>query len=422
MSVLDTVSGLHEYAGRGAGTDAERRAAGWLAGEVSGPTRETTVETFWCRPNWALAHAWHVGLALAGSLVMVSHAAVGGVVTLVALAAVVLDGLTGRSPGRRLTLEHASQNVVSVPSADAGAGTRLIVTAPYDAGRCGLPYRAAVRRPLAVSRRAAAGGRLTFGWLGWTALAMAWLVAVAIVRDSQAASTAIAVAQLLPTVALVVELAALLALGGAPFGPAAGDDAGGVAVAVALVRALDVAPSPRLRVELVLTGAGDGSGIGLRHHLRAHRRRLRAGPTAVLGIAACGAGEPRWWLSDGPLWPVRYHARLRRLAQRAAALTAAAPTATARRDPGGQRPVGPTGHRGRGSAPALPARLAGLPALSLGCLDERGLAPRSHEASDVPAALEPGAPDRLLEFALTLVDALDAELATAVDDGASAVR
>ena len=239
-----------------------------------------------------------------------------------------------------------------------------------------------MRGPVAAARRATGGGRLTPGWLGWTALAMAWLIAVAIVRGSGTGAAATAVAQLIPTVALVVELAALLALGGAPFGPAAGDDGSGVAVALALVRALDAAAPPRLRTELVLTGAGDGSGLGLRHHLRAHRRRLRTGSTVVIGIAACGAGDPRWWIGDGPLWPVRYHARLRRLAQHAAQLTAAGP--------GAQRRPGARGHRGRGSAPALPARLAGLPALSIGCLDAHGLAPRSHQRGDLPATLEPG--------------------------------
>ena len=57
---------------------------------------------------------------------IVSHPAAGGIVVLVALAAVALDVATGRSPGRRLTREHASQNVVSVPTGPPGtraAGT-----------------------------------------------------------------------------------------------------------------------------------------------------------------------------------------------------------------------------------------------------------------------------------------------------------
>jgi hypothetical protein len=423
MSVAETVAGLTAFPSRGAGTDAERRAAAWLAHEVASPGREVTVETFWCRPNRALAQAWHVALALAGSLVMVSHPTVGGALVLAALVCLALDALAGVSPGRRLTPEHASQNVVSVPAsaadpaepadaadpADAAGAAdladravRVLVTAPYDAGRTGLVHAAGPRNTAARLRRLAAGGALTPGWLGWLALAMAWLVVVAIVRRASADTTTLAVVQLVPSVALVLALAALLQLGGATYGPAAGDDASGVAVAIALVRALAAAPPRHLRVELVLQGSGDGEMLGLRHHLRAHRAVLRSGPVAVIGIAACGGGRPRWWSSDGPLWPLRYHPRLRALAARAAGELTSETSA---------------GHRGRGTGPALPARLAGLPALTLGALDARGLAPRSHRPGDVLAQLDRSAMDGVLELALTLVDGLDSEQRDAARSG-----
>jgi hypothetical protein len=400
MSVAETVAGLTAFPSRGAGTDAERRAAAWLAREVASPDREVTVETFWCRPNRALAQAWHVALALAGSLVTVSHPTVGGALVLAALACLALDALTGVSPGRRLTAEHASQNVVSVPADpadaadDADHAVRLLVTAPYDAGRTALVHAAGPRNAAARLRRLAAGGALTPGWLGWLALAMAWLVVVAIVRRASADTTTLAVVQLVPSAVLVLALAALLQLGGAPYGPAAGDDASGAAVAIGLVRALAAAPPRHLRVELVLQGSADGEMLGLRHHLRAHRAALRSGPVAVIGIAACGGGRPRWWSSDGPLWPLRYHPRLRALAARAAGELMSEPSA---------------GHRGRGTGPALPARVAGLPALTLGALDACGLAPRSHRPGDVLAQLDRSAMDGVLELALTLVDGLDSE-------------
>ena len=73
------------------------------------------MQTFWSRPNWALAHAWHVALAVAGSLVAVASPLAGGALILLALISIAVDALTGLSPGRRLTREHASQNVVSPP-------------------------------------------------------------------------------------------------------------------------------------------------------------------------------------------------------------------------------------------------------------------------------------------------------------------
>jgi hypothetical protein len=401
MSAADTVRGLTAFAGRGAGTDAERRAAARLASEATAPGRVVTVETFWCRPNRALAQAWHVALALAGSLVTVAHPTLGGALALAALACLALDALTGVSPGRRLTPEHASQNVVSVPDADAAqpAGqVRLLVTAPYDAGRTGLVHAAPLRRAVARVKRLAVGGVLTPGWLGWVAVAIAWLVVVAIVRRGHADTTPLAIVQLVPSAALVLTLAALIQLGGAPYGPSASDDASGVAVALALVRTLDAAPLANLRVELVLQGAGDGEMLGLRHHVRAHSTELHTGQVAVIGIAACGAGRPCHWASDGPLWPLRYHPRLRALARTAA-------TELQGDDPDASR--GRDGHRGRGSGPALPARLSGLPAITLGALDEYGLAPRSHRRDDGTAGVDPAVMDEVLALALTLADGVD---------------
>jgi peptidase M28-like protein len=407
MQALDTATQLTRFKRRGAGTDAERRAAAWLAGQLRGGRRRATLQTFWCRPNWALAQAWHTLAAIVGSLLAVHHGFLGGAIILGALLCVIADGLTGYSPGRRLTREHASQNVVSRAPAPPGAPPRvcLVVTANYDAGRTGLVYRDWLRAPVARLRRLT--GPLSPGWTGWLVIAMAWLVAVAVLRHGGTTGTPIGIVQLLPTAALVLALALLLELAGAPFGPAAGDNGTGAGVAIALVRALDAAPPRRLDVELVLQGAGEAGMAGLRRHLRSRRGELRPANTIVLGIGAAGSGRPRWWVSDGPLVPLRFLARLRGLAAQAAG----APSPTAAR-----------AHRGRGTSPALPARRRRLPALTVGCLDARGLATRSHQAGDTPAALDPAASDALLQFALTLVDAIDADLARTQESAAPAAR
>ena len=397
MQALDTATQLTRFARRGAGTDAERRAAVWLAGQLRGTRRRASLQTFWCRPNWALAQVWHTLAAIAGSLLAVHHGYLGAAVVLGALLCVIGDGLTGYAPGRRLTRERASQNVVSRapaqsdpdPAQPGHARVRLIVTANYDAGRGGLVYRTWLRSPVARVRQLTGG--LAPGWTAWLGIAMAWLVAVAVVRHGGTTGTPIGVLQLIPTAALVLALALLLELAGAPFGPAAGDNGTGAGVAIALVRALDAAPPRRLDVELVLQGAGEAGMMGLRRHLRSRLGELRTRNTIVLGIAAAGSGRPRWWVSDGPLVPLRYPGRLRGLAAQAG--RAARP------------------HRGHGTSPALPARARRIPALTIGCLDARGLAPRSHQAGDTPAALDATAPDVLLQFALTLVDAIDADLA-----------
>ncbi len=426
------MNGLAAFEGRGAGTDTERRAARWLAAQLGADGRTVRVEPFWCRPNWALAHAWHVALGLAGSLVSVSSPRLGGALVLAALISVVADERLGFSLGRRLTPERASQNVVAFPSyaGDRPGDTEripsertpsertpsertpsertpvhLIITANYDAGRTGLVYREALRAPFARATGALGGlGPVWLGWLGWLAVALVWLLVIAALRLGGDRGTGIGVAQFIPTVGLVLALALLLELTSSGYSPAASDNASGVAVAMAMASALDAAPPRWATVEVVLQGAGDGFGIGLRRYLRARRGILTAGNTVVLGVAACGAGRPRWWTSDGQLIALRYFQGLtqicRDLARERSMLSVGSHRTSA---------VGP--HRGRGAAPAFPARSARRPAIAIGALDQRGLASRSHRPSDTPDRLEHSALDATLEFGLMLVDAVDASLA-----------
>jgi Peptidase family M28 len=401
MRPLETTAGLAAFNDRGPGTDAERRAARWLAGELVASRHRVRIEAFWCRPNWALAYTWHVALALAGSLVSVSHPTIGVVLLAVALISTLADATIGISPGRRLSPEHASQNVLASRAQtpqdpQAQATTRLIVTANYDAGRTALIYRDSLRRTAAWLRRLTGGAGP--GWQAWLSIGIAWPLAIAIVRMTQThPAKALGALQLPPTIALVLALALLLEAGSARYGPGAGDNATGVATAIALTRALAADPPRNLTVELVLQGAGDSEQIGLRRHLRTHKHELRTQSAIVLGIAACGAGQPSWWLSDGRLVPLRYARRVRALAAE----------------------TGATPHRGRGATPALPARAAGLSAIAIGCLDDLGLAPRAHQRTDTPDQIDPRVLDRALELGLTLAHAIDASLRTESPTGAT---
>ncbi len=376
MRAGQTIARLAAFTGRGPGTDAERRAALWLAGELRSSGLAPRIETFWCRPNWALAHAWHAALALAGSLVATKDARVGLGLAAVALVSTVADSIAGVSLGRWLTPQRASQNVV-VTGAGPADVPRLIVTANYDAGRTGLVYgraATAIRRTL----RRATGGRAP-GWLAWFTLAQAVVAITAALRLHGTGSSTAGALVVVPTIGLVLALALLLEAAAAAPGPAANDNGSGAALAVALAKAI----TPRhLAVDLVLTGAHEGGAIGLRRYLRTARpQRAR---TTVLGLAASGAGEPRYWRSDGPLLP---HA-------------------------GKLRPPDALPHRGRGWGPAYAAYARHIRALTLGALDPSGIAPRSHRPDDEPDAIEPGTPDRVLELALHVVDVLDAQATT----------
>ena len=408
MRPAQTIEGLAQFERRGAGTNSERRAARWLSEQVESGRREAHLEPFWCRPNWALAHSWHAALGVAGSLLCVSSPRVGGALILVALLSVVADELFGLSPGRRLTFEHATQNVVGLPiGGPDGDATRLIITASYDAGRLGLVYRDGVRA-FAHRLRKLTGGRAP-GWLAWFSLSLVWLLAIAILRFEGSRGSTIGALQLIPTVALVLALALLLELGSSDYGPAAGDNGSGTAAALALAAALDTAPPRHASVELLLQGASDGSATGLRRHLRARRSTLKAANTIVLGIGPCATGRLRWWISDGAFVPMRYLPQLRDLCASVAAE---------------ETEFGAAPYRGRGTTPALAARAARLPAISIGCRDGRGLVPRSHRRSDTADAVESLSVDDTVQFGMMLVERIDAFLAARAtpDSAATANR
>ena len=331
---------LHRRGPRPAGSDAERRAAAWAAAAVSAdPRRQVRTDTLWLRPGWRTAQLLHIILAVVGSLLSTTQAALGAILLALALAGMVADWRLCLSPGRLLTRERATQNVVSVSSRTPRV--RLVLTANLDTGR----------------RHPGPDGQLP-GWLFGVLLATAWLLITAVARLEGSHSLAVAVLQLIPTVALILA-AAGLALLSAP-----ADNAGGVAAVLALVRLLDAAPPAHLGVDVVLTGAGAGDGQGLRRFLRAERRTRRAPDTVVLGLSAEPGAPAQFLLSDGPLVPLGYFGPLRRLA----ADTGLVSPATS-----------------RGLTPALPARLRRLPALGLR-----------------------GAPDGLVHAALELVDRIDA--------------
>src|ERR1700759_4110612 len=125
MGATEIGTGLCAFPARRGGSDAERRAALWLVGQLRAQGRTARLQTFWSRPNWALAHAWHALLGVGASVLIVSHAKLGGIVALIAVVSVAADAAGGRSLGRRLTPERASQDVVALGGDAPGGAPRL---------------------------------------------------------------------------------------------------------------------------------------------------------------------------------------------------------------------------------------------------------------------------------------------------------
>jgi hypothetical protein len=165
--------------------------------------------------------------------------------------------------------------------------------------------------------------------------------------------------------------------------PGAGDNAAGVAVAMALHGELIRNPPAALAPALLLFGAGEGGPPAVRAHLR--REKLDRARVVVLELGPCGTGAPAYAAA---------HPQLRAACERGAEALGGAARAPLRR-----------------SSAAGAARGRRLPAAWIGALDADGIAPRSRQPADTIEHLDAACAEAVLDFALACVDALDAELA-----------
>jgi hypothetical protein len=391
----EQVERLVEAGPRAPGSEGERRVALLLRDELRRSGRTARLEPQWVRPSWPATHALHASFGLVGSVLAVVVPVAGVAVLALTLFSLLLD-LSGRPwVVRRLTFERATQNVVSPPP-HPDRPFRLLICAHYDAGRASAAYGERATRLGARLRTA------TRGWwpgpLAWVTLALMALLGCAIARSAEVGGTAVGAVQLAPTVFLILAVAALLDITLSDPSPAAGDNASGVAVALAVAAALDRRPPRSLAVEVVLAGAGEGPGSGLRAHLRARRADLPEERTVVLGLHGCGSGAPAWLTHEGVLLPVRSHSQLVALCERAA---------------GEESQLGARGLRGHGLSPLAPARAARLPEVTVGCRDALGRPGLSHRPEDTPAHVDPAAMQAALAFCLTFVELLDEQLGAA---------
>jgi hypothetical protein len=354
----DLAAQLAALGQRPAGSEGERLAHRRLADELRALGRTVRTDTFWSRPNAAAVGALCATAGLAGSVVAVDHPQTGLWIALAALLGLLADA-AGVGPLRLLTRERASQNVVS--AARGAKPVTLLVTAPVAAPRRGV--------------LAGIPGALRMAVVG-----LFGVCAMCAVRAAEVEGGWIGAAQLVPTVLLIVAIAAFLDAASAPADEATGA-ASAPAAALAVVRELDARPLQRLAVEVVLSGAG---ARGVREHVRALRRAgVRATEVCVLDLGDCGAGPPRFWTREGELLALAYHPRLVALARRLAA---------------DERHLGARATATATMSGAWAARVRGWPAIRLGTRRQGG-------------ELDPDALARVVELAVGLVQRLDADLA-----------
>jgi hypothetical protein len=393
---MEVIRKLCSFEGRRAGTDAERRAANWLAMRLRDTGRRVQVEPTYVHPQYGLVQALHCALGFAGSLVAIVQPAAGFAIVLVAAVSMYLD-LNGRFYiVRRLFFRRASQNVVAVgkrPNAPA----RLFICAHYDAARTGSAFQ-----PKRVARASRLAARLRlpiapFRVLFWS---LALLLPILGARMAGVDSGLISLLQLLPTLVLLVGVFMLSDIELSDVVPGANDNASGVATALALAEELDADQPENLDVWVLLTGGEECQMEGMRSFVRAHRKRLDRESTYFVVLDAVGAGAVRYETGEG--LAVSYDLD-RRLVQLCDAIAAAD------RDNGnryGARPL-----RQAFATDALPLRIAKLRATAITCLNDGSLLPANyHRPEDVPKQIDRKALDRAHDFTLELARALDRDV------------
>src|SRR5436190_13005716 len=202
---IELIRDLCSFEGRRAGTDAERRAANWLAGRLRAQGRRVDVEPTYVHPQAALVNAAHCAIGFAGSLAAIASPPVGFGLVLFAAASMYLD-LNGRAYlVRRLFYRRASQNVVS-PGGRPEAPARLIISAHYDAARSGWAFGP---RRIRIGERLARRLGVPFGPSRALFWSLAALLPILGARLAGLDGAGLSLLQLIPTLVLLAGAFAL---------------------------------------------------------------------------------------------------------------------------------------------------------------------------------------------------------------------
>jgi Peptidase family M28 len=383
---------LCSFEGRGPGTDAERRAANMLAGRLGGMRRRAEIEPFFCRPQYALVHALHAAVAVAGSLVATSIPALGFALVLVAAASTYLDLNTRFYLARRLFYRRASQNVVS-PGPRPDAPARLILTAHYDAARTGWIFGRAFGRHNRLSQRA----QLFLG--PFRILFWAGIVPLLPILGARMAGFDpgwLTILQLFPTVLLVTSVFLLIDIALSETVTGAYDNASGVAAVLSAAEELDREPPQSLDVWVLLTGSEESLCEGMRSWVRAHRKELDPASTLIVNVDSVSHGAPGYEISEGAVISLPLDRRLIELSE-----------ALASTDRNGESRYGATPIGYSLLDDALPAQIRGLSAITIRGAER---APWYHTHEDVPSRVDPDALTQSTEFVIGLARLLDREI------------
>ena len=396
----ELIEKLCSFEGRWPGTDAERRAAAWLITRLRSMGRRAEAEPTYVQPEYSLAIAIHVALAIAGSLVALVSGPAGFAMVLLAAFSLYLDQNTRLYLLRRLLFRRASQNVVS-PGPRPEAPARLVLSAHYDAAKTGIVFGP---RSTRAAKRLSERGRVLLGpirLIFWAGIVP--LLACSGLRMAGVDASWLGLVQLVPTVILLISFVLLIDIALSDVVPGAYDNASGVAAALSVAAALDADPPENLDVWVVLPGAEECNAQGMARYFAAHKSEIDRQRTFFVNVDSVSSGSVHYFLSEGAI--VSY-AMDRHLVELCEALAAAEP-----QNPGGPPPPRPV--RIPFHSDALPARVRGFRAISIVGLEDGIGPPYYHTPEDTPDKLDDEAMARAVEFTVGLARALDRTVALA---------
>jgi hypothetical protein len=291
MDAREQIEALVAHSGRGAGTDAERRAALELSRRLEALGREVDIEPFEARPAYPIVYLSHALLAILGSVVSVSSPVVGTALVAVAVVLTFGDATGLFMLSRRLTGMRASQNVTSFE--DGGKPGTLLLTAHYDAGR-----RSEAR----------------LRWLPVFFWSLVAVLACAVARIPGLDGPAITAVQFVPTVVLILSVPLFADIALSDFARGTNDNASGVATVLRLAERYG-GTLEHFDLCVLLTGAHP---LGTRAFLRRHRKQLSKEHTVFLNVDEAGTGDVRYSRREGLLLPTRSHVQLVELCEQVA--------------------------------------------------------------------------------------------------------
>lgn len=353
--------------------------------------REVEVESINIYPRWATVHLIHAFVAVIGSLISVAIPTLGCGLVLLATLSAFGDASGLFRPLRRLTGRRASQNVFSPEGEDSDG--QIVLVAHLDTARGGMIFSRGVQERLATlgSRiKRPIGPFIPF-------MAMLLVLLVCTFVRLFAEGTVLTAVQLLPTVALIVAIVALLDAAASNPVPGANDNGSGVATVLGLAERFG-GQLDHFAVWVLITGGQESFGLGMKAFLKQHKADLDKERTVFINVDEVGSGTVRYGQREGLILPGKSHPQLFQVAEQIA------------EDDGEDGSFSAKPLTLRTPTDASIARSAGYPAITIACRNAIGYVPHHHQASDTLENIDDQALERASGFAAEMIQRLDAEI------------